>query len=161
LINFLLEEFKMGKRGRRLKLRDDEAKNDSGGEGGPERESNTRRPYDPFYNNCTFEKATLQEQLARTWNTATIEHLGITRHPISKGTGNLPQPVIRESNGTQLAVEALLRNTERQLIPIDEPLSKQHSPLSPLVPEADPNSAQFVPPYKRNGRIVVDFNEID
>ena len=150
----------MSKRGRRLKLRRDEEENLQEG-GGPEREGVTHRPFDPFYRNCTFELATLPEQLAQTYHRDTIEHLGITRHQISTGTGHLHQPVIRESNGTQLAIEALLRNTERQLIPIDEPLPKLDSPLSPLIPKADPNSAQFVPPYKRNGRIVVDFNEID
>lgn len=150
----------MSKRGRRLRLREDEEKNIQERRG-VEKEGSTHRPFDPFYRNCTFELATLPEQLARTYRPDTIEHLGITRHQISIGTGHLHQPVIRESNGTQLAVEALLRGKDRQIITLESPSSEPISSLAPLTRENQVTDPDFVPPFKKGDWKVVDFNEID
>jgi hypothetical protein len=101
--------------------------------------------------------ATFQQQLARTYHPDTIAHLAITRKSASNGSGNLHQPVVREANGTQLAVEALLRGKERQVIPLDDVLPKPSQTTTPLIPETEQSSSDFVPPFRRFGRITVEL----
>lgn len=172
----------MSKRNRKPTKKVDEAKDFRSG--GPEREGATRRPYDPNYRNCTFDQATFGEQLARLYNEETIAHLAITRRSESNGDGHLPQPVIREANGTQLAVEALLRGTERQFNSINEAISEKiptpppsethHPELSEdgfgfvflrsrllsaetITPFQEQIGSDFIPPFKRGGWKIVEL----
>lgn len=152
----------MSKRNRKPTKKVDEAKDFRGG--GPEREGVTRRPYDPKYRNCTFDQATFDEQLARLYNEETIAHLAITRRSASNGDGHLPQPVRVETTSSQQAVRDLFQGAERVftplspepeviILPMPEPIS-----TSPRIEAIDdPNSPDFIPPFRRGGWKIVEL----
>lgn len=148
----------MPKHNRKPTIRESEKEaNDFQGNESKEKAISSRRPYDPFYKNCTFDMATFQQQLARTYHPDTIAHLAITRKSASNGDGHLPQPIIRESNGTQLAVEALLRGKDRQIITLDKLLPEPNPSTIPIIPETDQSSTDFVPPFRRGGWKIVEL----
>ncbi len=135
----------MSKRGRRLRPSSVEQRSEAGTiEGG-----NTRREYDPHYHRVSYAEDDWNGKIARTYNPETIAHYAITRKPISTGDGHLPQPVVRETSGTQLAVEALLRGATRQFSPPDDLPAHFLAPARIALDTLQPLEEE-IPPWLRN-----------
>jgi hypothetical protein len=68
-----------------------------------------------------FTDLSTEKKLFALYDKDTQAHRDIVRKSRSKGDGHLPQPVRVETTPSQQALRDLLENTERRLVPLDEP----------------------------------------